>query len=136
MKIVNGIEIGYFDQLDIDGIIQGGLDVIAISGNTALTAAQCRGSLCLVSAACTVTLPAVSGVIEGGHVTIYSTGANKVIIELDGSDRFVLDGVALTDGNVLDSESGAGDYITLIKDSTAGWTVIGRSGAWSDGGAT
>ena len=136
MERIDGLLHGVYDSLEVNGILQGGLDVIAIGANTTLTVAQCRGSLCLVSGAYTVTLPAVSGVIEGGHITIFSTGANKVIVELDDSDRFILDGTALTDGNVLDSESAAGDYVTVIKDSAVGWTVIGRSGIWADGGAT
>jgi len=118
------------------GIISGGLDVVDVSENTALTAAQCLGQLILVSAACTVTLPAVSTVAEGGHVTVYSTGANLVKIDLNSSDRFILDGTALTDDHMLDSESAAGDYVTVIKDSAVGWTVVGRSGTWTDGGTS
>jgi len=118
------------------GIISGGLDVIDVSENTELTAAQCLGSVCFVSGAYTVTLPAVSTVNEGGHVTIYSTGANLVKLDLDSSDRFVLDGTALADDHMLDSEGAAGDYVTVVKDSDAGWTVVGRSGAWSDGGTS
>ena len=116
-----------------NGILQGGLDVITASANTTLTADQCRGSLVLVSTTCTITLPAVSGVIEGGHLTIYSTGTNLIKLDLDSVDRFILDGTALVDDHMLDSESGAGDYVTVVKDSAAGWTVIGRSGAWTDG---
>jgi len=118
------------------GVISGGLDVIDVGENTALTDAQCLGTLVLVSGAYTVTLPAVSGVAEGANVTIYSTGANLIKVDLDDNDRFVLDGTALTDAHMLDSESAAGDYVTVVKDSAAGWTVIGRSGAWTDGGTS
>lgn len=118
------------------GIICGGIDVIDVSEDTALTAEQCCGSFVLVSAACTVTLPAVSGVAEGGHTTIYSTGANLVKVDLNSVDRFVLDGAALSDDHMLDSESAAGNYITAVKDSAAGWTVVGRSGAFTDGGTS
>jgi len=118
------------------GIISGGLDVIDIGENTALTAAQCLSTLCLVSGAYTVTLPAVSGVAEGANVTVYSTGANLIKVDLNDVDRFVLDGTALTDAHMLDSASAAGDYVTVVKGSAVGWVVIGRSGTWTDGGTS
>jgi len=118
------------------GIISGGLDVIDIGENTVLTPAQCLSTLCLVSGAYTVTLPAVSTAAEGANVTVYSTTAALIKVDLNDVDRFILDGVALTDAYMLDSESGAGDYVTVIKDSAVGWTVIGRSGTWTDGGTS
>lgn len=136
MERIDGLLRGDFDSLTVNGILQAGLDVISASTSTSLTAAQCRGSVVFVSAAATITLPAVSGVVEGGNVTIYSTGANLVKVDLNDSDRFILDGTALTDAHMLDSASGAGDYVTVIKDSSAGWTVIGRSGTWTDGGTS
>ena len=118
------------------GPIAGGVNVISIGENTALNAEQCLGSLCLVTGAYTVTLPAVSTVAEGANVTIYSTGANVIKVDLDSGDRFILDGASIGDDHMLDSPGAAGDYVTVVKDSAAGWTVIGRSGTWVDGGTS
>jgi len=118
------------------GVMSGGLDVIDVGEDTTLTAAQCLGTLCMVSGAYTVTLPAVSTVAEGANVTIYSLTAATIKVDLNDSDRFILDGTALTDAHMLDSESAAGDYVTVVKDSAVGWTVIGRSGTWTDGGTS
>jgi len=115
------------------GPIAGGLNVIAIGENTALSVEECLSSLCLVSGAYTVTLRAVSEVAEGANVTVFSTGTNTIKVDLHDDDRFVLDGTALTVAHMLDSAGAAGDYVTVVKDSAAGWTVIGRSGTWIDG---
>ena len=117
-------------------VLQGGLDVITAGGHTELSADQCRGSLVLVTGNYQITLPAVSGVVEGGHVTIYSTTAVVVYVDPNASDRIILDGTALTDGYELDSPGGAGNFVTLVKDSSAGWTVVGKSGVWADGGVS
>ena len=136
MERIDGRKHGVYDSLEVNGILQGGLDVISTGDHLSLTAAQCRGSLVLVTAAKTITLPAVAGVVEGGHVTVYSTGTNTIKVDINSADRFILDGTALSDNCMLDSEGGAGDYVTVVKDSAAGWIVIGRSGVWSDGGTT
>ena len=136
MERIDGLLHGSYDSLEVNGILQGGLDIISTADHLSLTANQCRGSLVLVTAAKTVTLPAVSGVIEGGHVTIYSTGGNTIKVDLSDNDRIILDGTALTDAHMIDSEGNAGDHVTVIKDSAAGWTVVGRSGTWTDGGTS
>jgi len=118
------------------GPIAGGVNVISIGEGTVLSAEQCLGSLCLVTGAYTVTLPAVSTVAEGANVTIYSTGANLIKVDLNSVDRFILDGASIGDDHMMDSASAAGDYVTVIKDSVSGWTVIGRSGTWTDGGTS
>ena len=134
MERINGLLHGVYDSLEVNGILQGGLDIIDTAANLTLTSAQCRGSVVFVSAAATITLPAVSSVVEGGNVTVYSTGANAVHVDPNASDRIVLDGTALSDGHKLTSASAAGDFITVVKDGAAGLKTIGRSGTWTDGG--
>ena len=117
-------------------ILQGGLDVITVGTDTNLSVAQCRGSFVLVTGNHQVGLPAVSGVVEGGSVTIYATTAVVFYVDPNGSDRIILDGTALTVGHELDSAGAAGDHVTLVKDGADGWTVVGRSGAFADGGSS
>jgi len=123
-------------EIQSAGPIAGGLNIITVGEDTGLTVEQCLSSLCLVSGAYTVTLPAVSTVAEGANVTIYSTGANLIKVDLNSVDRFILDGASIGDDHMMDSASGAGDYVTVIKDSVSGWIVIGRSGTWTDGGTS
>ena len=99
-----------------------------ITSASTLSSEQIQGGFIMVSAAITVTLPAV---VIGAVVTIYSTGANQVRVDPDNVDRMILDGSAKADGKYLQSASAAGDYITVIGDSADGWTVIGRSGTWT-----
>lgn len=102
--------------------------VISKSADALLTAAQVKGTLVLVTATATITLPAVT---IGASTLIYSTTAAAVLVKPNANDRIILNGVAGGDGKKITSASGAGDFVTLIGDSEDGWTVIGRSGTWT-----
>lgn len=104
---------------------------ITISASGTLTAAQCKGQVALVTAAATPKLPPVAA---GSSLLVYSTGANIISVDPDDADRIRLDGAALTDGHKITSPGAAGDFVMLYADGTDGWTVIGRSGTWTDGG--
>lgn len=116
------------------GTIAGGIQVVANSGNIALTVEQCRCCIVFQADAGTITIPAVSTLVEGANVTVVCEAAAAVHIDVDDSDRIVLDGTALADGNKISSASEAGNQITVVKDSASGLTTCGRSGAWTDGG--
>ena len=114
----------------------GEVNVIPLAANTVLTAAQCKGSAIIVTGAYTITLPIVTGFNGsiGGSVLIYSAGANTIHVDANAADRIVLDGVALDDGDKITSPGTAGAYVYLVNDTADGWRVIGRFGAWTDGG--
>lgn len=95
-----------------------------------LTSTQCRGGVGYVSASSIIGLPAVSILPEGSYVTIYCTTASPVSIDPNSVDRIRLDGVALADGTMITSSESVGDYISLHRDSTSGWTTLGRQGTW------
>ena len=100
---------------------------------TTLTDDEMNGVV-LVSAAVTTTLPAVE---LGQTVCFFSSGANTIVVDSNASDRIILDGTALDDGDTIENTSAAaGDFICIFGDSTAGWTTLGYSGTWADGGAT
>lgn len=102
--------------------------VISKAADAVLSTTQVKGTLVLVTATATITLPPV---VVGATVTIYSTTAAAVMVDPDANDRIVLDGVAGGNGKKVTSASGAGDFVTLIGESADGWTVIGRSGTWT-----
>lgn len=104
------------------------IQIASYAASQTLTDAECRGYLILVTAAATITLPVA---IAGYIVTVYSTAAAAVSVDPDVTDRIILDGVAGGNGKKITSASGAGDFVTLVADSAAGWTVIGRSGTWT-----
>lgn len=116
------------DAVDVQGILTGLAGVMSYGADQLLTEKECRGYLIRITATATATLPPV---VVGGTVTIYSTTTAAVMVDPDGDDRIVLDGVAGGDGKKVTSASGAGDFVTLIGDSADGWTVVGRSGTWT-----
>ena len=94
-----------------------------------------------VSAAGTITLPAVPNIAQGTNgslvgavVTIYSTTAAVISVDPNASDRIVLGGVAQADGAKITSDGTIGASVTLIVDSVAGWRVLGTTGLWLNGG--
>jgi hypothetical protein len=109
------------------GIILGD-PVLEYGTSTPLTVAQVQGQLVLTTAAITITLPAV---VIGSIVTIYAKTAHAISVDPNVNDRIILDGAPGGDGKKITSASAAGDFVTLIGDSVAGWIVIGRSGTWT-----
>ena len=118
-------------------VLQGELNIIPLTESTVLTAAQCKGSVVVVTGAYTMTLPIVTGFEGsiGGSVVVYSSGADTIHVDANASDRIVLDGTALDDGDKITSPGTAGAYVYLVNDTAAGWRVMGRYGVWTDGGA-
>ena len=118
-------------------VLQGELNVIPLAASTVLTTAQCKGSVVVVTGAYTMTLPIVTGFEGsiGGSVVVYSAGADTIHVDANASDRIVLDGTALDDGDKITSPGTAGAYVYLVNDTAAGWRVMGRYGIWTDGGA-
>lgn len=105
---------------------------ITITGDTTLTAKQCKGQIVLVTATATITL---SPIVVGSMVTLISTTDAIVHVKADASDRIILSGNAMDDGDKATSPGNAGDQITMWGDSLDGWTEIGMIGGWIDGGA-
>jgi hypothetical protein len=79
----------------------------------------------------TLTLPAVG---TGMWMCIKTTTAAAVHVDPNASDRFVLDGVALDDGDKLSNTSTIDDTICFYADSAAGWKTLQNPNGWTDGG--
>ena len=90
------------------------------------------GAIWYIGAATTILHPATA------HYTAmyYSTGANLVKVDPQSdSMQITLNGTATgTNGEELDSESAAGDFICIQNQSATVGVTLGRSGAWTDGG--
>jgi hypothetical protein len=116
------------------GDLTGGIPII--NKSTAYTigtddATEAYGGLVRVTAAATMTLPAV---VIGMNVCVYSTTAATVRVDPNASDGIILNGAARqTDGVDIYSDSTAGAFICLFGDSADGWTTLGRSGTWTLG---
>ena len=135
------IETAYTNAIEADGgiavtgVISGKTGIISKSAAYTLgtdDSDESYGYTVLVTSAAVITLPAV---VAGMSVLVYSTTAAAVSVDPNPSDRIILNGTALTGGNKVTSASGAGDFIFLFADSANGWTTLGRSGLWTDGGA-
>ena len=104
---------------------------IAILDNVASpSAAQMYGSLNIVNAAITVTLPAAA---SGMSICVLSVAAAAVNVDVDASDVIYLNGTALSAGDKVTSASAAGDFICLVAGDATNWYTLGRSGTWTDG---
>jgi hypothetical protein len=88
-----------------------------------------------ISSAGTVTLPAVAAALYGSRVIVMVTAAVAVSIDPNASDRIVLSGTALVDGNKITNDSSAGSFVELYCDGVNGWRTLSIGGNWIDGGA-
>jgi hypothetical protein len=121
--------------ISTSGVFTGNVSVATETATTNLAIADINGGLIVTTNAITLTLPAVSGFSAlGAIITIQVGSTHTVSVDCNASDKIVLDGVALDDGDKITSSGTAGDQITLINDSADGWRTIGRTGTWTDGG--
>lgn len=103
------------------------ISISEVSTATTLTAAQCHGGVIFVTAAVTVTLPAVE---DGASVTIIADGANAVTVAPNAADGIKIDGSWKSDGTSIASDGTDGAMVTLIYRSSQGWFAA-EDGNWS-----
>jgi len=106
------------------------IDTATYAANQTLSTAECNGYVIYVTGAATITLPAIA---SGMSVTIITIGAIAVSVDPNASDKIVLDGTALDDGDKITNLSTAGDVAVLTYYSADGWYASTNS--WTDGGA-
>ena len=111
------------------GTLTGG---IMILDNTAgPTAAQSYGSLNLVNAAITVTLPTA---VAGMATCVMDNGAaHDIIVDVQATDNVILVGVQGAAGVGITNASGSstGDYVCLVAALANKWYVMGKQGTWA-----
>jgi len=112
-------------------IVRPGRRVISTAADLTLKESDCYGgTVVLVTAAKTITLPAVK---PGMDVTVLGTGANAINVDPDDDDKIRLSGAQLDDGDKLTSGGAAGDSVRLYTESADGWIAETIKGTWSDG---
>jgi hypothetical protein len=94
-----------------------------------LTASECYGKIHYVTAASTITLPAIA---DGMSVTIITVGNVAVSLDVNAADKMILDGVTLDDGDKTTNTSTTNDTAVATYYSADGWYVM--TNGWTDAG--
>ena len=108
-----------------------GWRIISTAADITLLESDMYRTIVLVTAAKTVTLPAVK---PGMDIIVQSTGANAVNVDPNASDKIRLEGALLDNGDKLTSNSAAKDAVRLITEGADGFIAFVVAGAWTDGG--
>ena len=96
-------------------------------------ASEAYGGTIYVTSATTITAPAVA---SGMNFSVVTIGDIAVSLDLNASDKMVLDGVTLADGDKATNSSKSGDTITCQYYSADGfycWSGTVLGGHWTDG---
>jgi hypothetical protein len=125
-----GADVQVTGTQSVSGNLTAGVYTATYAANQTLTATECFGYIIYVTAACTITLPAIA---SGMSVTIITIGDIAVSVDPNASDKIVLDGNALDDGDKITNASTAGDVAVLTYYSADGWYASTNN--WTDGGA-
>lgn len=105
----------------------------SITTDSTLAAALCYGGVFYVPEAQTITLPAIA---SGMSMTFITIGAVAVSINPNNSDKMILDGTGLADGDKATNTSTTGDMIVFTYLSADGWYAASGSNdgdLWTDG---
>lgn len=119
----------------INGTLYSGINTLSVSGNVTLTTNQVRSNVVVyIDGPGTVTMPAVSTLGDvKGSATIITIGAVAVSLDVNASDKQILDGTPLDDGDKATNTSTAGDMAVITYFSADGW--VDQTNGWTDGGA-
>ena len=121
-------------DLTVTGHISGGTRILSKSADYTLTEEEMYNTIVYVTSACTITLPQLSTIDypENISVSIVTIGAVAVNVDPNASDKILLDGTTLDDGDKITNTSTAGDMAVINYYSTDGFYASTNS--WTDGG--
>lgn len=117
------------NNLTVAGDIYGGVTTVSISGSYTASQMDIRGGVIYCDGKGVITLPAV---VDGGSLVVLTVGTNGIQIDPNASDKIWLDGVALDDGDKINSLSASGNIAVLTYYSADGWYA--STDSWTDGG--
>jgi hypothetical protein len=125
---------GSSSNIAVTGTISGKMPIITKSDDYTLgtdSAQEAYGYMVFMSGANKVL--ALPPVVAGMSVCAYSVDATAKVVDPNASDG-IRNGTAdrNTDGHKVTSGGTAGDFVCLVADSADGWTVLGKSGTWTD----
>lgn len=130
----------YRDMTEITGDVdvQGELTALAsvnavnTSSTYSLSESDVKGRVWFTSEATDFVLPNASANLVGASCIIYSLTSSAVTVDtLTSASAIRLDGTLGGGGKKITSASEAGNYVSLVCDSSTSWTVVGRSGTWT-----
>lgn len=124
-----------YTQTQIDSLLGlvGQVQTHTITTDSTLAAGLMYGGIFYVPEAQTITLPAVASGMNAVFITV---GAVAVSIDLNASDKFVLDGTTLSDGDKITNTSTTGDMVVITYYSADGFYAASGSNdgdLWTDG---
>jgi len=127
-------------QIDADMTINGSLTVstqanivvntFSKAASYTLLSQECYNTIIYVTGAATITVPAVEA---GMNFSVITVGAVAVSVDFNGSDKVVLDGTTLDDGDKITNTSTTGDIAVVTYYSADGFYAT--TNGWTDGGA-
>ena len=127
VALADSVSIGA--DLTVDGDIIGGVQYLSNSGNNTLTNKQQQGAIIDIGGTDTVTLLGGSS-----HDSMFYHVVNGTpSIDVNASDRIMLDGVWQDDGDKVTAVNGAGDTIFFYWNGID-W-IASSGGDFEDGGA-
>lgn len=109
-------------------IARPGKKIISTAADLTLAENDCYNTVILVTAAKTITLPAVK---PGMDLTILGTGANAVVVDPNASDQLRFQGAQLTAGYTITSGGAAGDSVRIYTEDADGFIVEEIRGTWT-----
>lgn len=140
-----GVDFNAYDA-DIADLADGSLTASKVAGSAVATGSKATtytigtdsvnelyGGTIYVTSATTITAPAV---VAGMNFSVVTIGDIAVSLDVNDSDKMILDGVTLADGDKATNSSKAGDTITCQYYSADGfycWSGTVLGGHWTDG---
>jgi hypothetical protein len=112
------------------GTIMGAINVVADADSHTVTAPESYGTFFLAGGVGTWDLPEVTA--AGQNLCIFSTTAAAITISPHANDGIMNGAARNANGHNIVSTAAIGAYVCLIADSGDGWTVLGKSGTWTD----
>ena len=113
------------------GAITGAINIVEDSDGRSITASEAYGTLHVATGAGTWTLPDVCDSATGANICLYSTGGNNVVLDCQAEDAFTYEGVTESDGEALDSDDNAGEFICVVCAQANEWHVLGHTAGWT-----
>jgi hypothetical protein len=120
--------------VDADGSnidFSGAIRLVTDSDGRAISAAEAYGIMHVATGAGTWTLPDVCDSATGANICLYSTTAVNVVIDCQGEDAFTYEGTTESDGEALDSDDDAGEFICVVCLEANEWYVLEHSSGWT-----
>jgi hypothetical protein len=115
-------------ELTASGRLYTEINILSISGNTTVSAADCYGTVIYCDGTSLIDLPAIA---NGMNLTICTIGAKGIQVNPNSSDKIWLDGTALADGDRINNISTSGNIAVLTYFSADGWYA--STDSWTDG---